>query len=490
MKTPLIYVALIAQVALLCACSSTRMVSDEQYLLNKVKIHLDDKHIDGEAIEGIVKQHPNRRLMGIFRFHLWIYNSVSRKKDKRETKFRSWLKNTVGEPPVILDDALTKKTSIQVSRYLENKGYFNNHISDSTFYKGKKATVHYFIKPGSPYTIRRFSFAISDTSLVKPIKICSKKSLVLQGNHYDEDILAMDRERLSHQMRNLGYYRFSKEYIQFRIDSTLGNHKLDVKMDIDDPVIKVKSPTGTDTLINGKHELYYIRDIYINTAYDARNSSSAVADTLHIDEYHFLNPARLRYKPEVILRNIFISGSDFYREERVDYTQKRLSALRTFKFTNITFRQVDAEDGENMLDCYINMIPTPSQSITLETQGTNRSGDLGISGNVSFRNKNTFRGAEVLEINLMGGMEVQTIQNAASADVSGTSGIAQQLNADIPFNTLELGADASLSVPRFVLPFHIKFLPTFYDPKTNIRLSYSFQQRPDYSRNIATISYG
>ena len=415
---------------------------------------------------------------------------MSRKENKKETKFRNWLKNTVGEEPVILNKALTDKSVTQLNRYLQNKGYFNNEVDDSLHTRRKKATVHYFINAKQLYSIRRFSFTISDPDLVKPIKICSKKSLVLQGNQYDADVLTSDRDELADHMRILGYYKFNKEYISFKVDSTVGQHKVDIKLVINDPLVKSKSPAGKDTLVTGKHELYYINNIYINTSYSSKEPIWDIADTIVQGEYHFLNYSMMRYKPEVILDNIFIEGSDLYNEERVAYTHKRLSGLKSFKFINITFKETNPIDGENMLDCYIDMTPSYTQSVTLETQGTNRSGDLGISGNISFKNQNTFKGAEELEINLRGGMEVQQIQNTSSESASGNTGIENQLNVSIPFNTLEAGADISLYLPKFLMPFKFLKLPAFYDPKTNIKLSYDYQQRPDYSRNVATMSYG
>ena len=51
----------------------------------------------------------------------------------------------------------------------------------------------------------------------------------------------------------------------------------------------------------------------------------------------------------------------------------------------------------------------PLHSVTIEGEGTNSSGDLGVAGNVVYQNKNIFRGAEIFGLKAKGALEVQRI---------------------------------------------------------------------------------
>ena len=71
-------------------CNSTKHVGDGEYLLHKVKVEINGE-IDSDKIDGIIKQQPNRKSLGLFRFHLWVYNlfdldkveaKISRKENK------------------------------------------------------------------------------------------------------------------------------------------------------------------------------------------------------------------------------------------------------------------------------------------------------------------------------------------------------------------------------------------------------------------------
>ena len=109
-----------ALLALLSSCSPLRNLHDDQALLNK-NVVKSDKSVLNEEISAILKQKPNRKILGLFRFHLGVYTLANKGK---ETKFKTWVKNTIGEEPVILDTNLTKKSNRQVKQYLENAGLF------------------------------------------------------------------------------------------------------------------------------------------------------------------------------------------------------------------------------------------------------------------------------------------------------------------------------------------------------------------------------
>lgn len=466
------------------SCNPARRVAEGSYLLTKTKIHNDNKSVSEEELNSILKQQPNRKILGIMRFHLRVYNFANKGRDRQ---WKIWLKS-VGEEPVILDSALTEKSSRQLNLFLKNKGYFNSTVSDSTVYSDNKtAHVHYFITSGSPYTVNKIIFSISDNNLLKPIKIANNRTLIKPGVLYDTDVFSRERERMANAMKNLGYYNFSKEYIFFQMDSSMGGHKVDVKQTIKNPYKKV-TVNGRDSLAEWRHGIYFINNIYINSNYSPQQKISNTEDTVMRSGYCFLGASRMQFRPEVLIKSIFIKKDDLYGLENVEYTHNRLAALKTFKFISIRFEEIKMEDSlRNYLDCYILLTPAPKQSLTLETEGTHRQGNLGVAGELVYRNKNTFKGAEVFELKFRGGLEVQKLSYDTSESFLGDN---EQVGKVVPFNTVEISPEATLFFPNLLIPFGIGKILRPSSPKTNIIASYNFQQRPDFSRHIFTGSFG
>ncbi|MFM7054444.1 MAG: outer membrane protein assembly factor, partial [Bacteroidota bacterium] len=113
------------------SCSPTKQLTDDQYLLNKNTIKIDRSEL-AEGIKPVIKQRSNRKILGLFRFHLGVYTLANRGKS---TKFKEWVKRTIGEEPTILDTTLTTKSSIQIKQFLQNEGFFNATVVDTTEFR-------------------------------------------------------------------------------------------------------------------------------------------------------------------------------------------------------------------------------------------------------------------------------------------------------------------------------------------------------------------
>ena len=72
---------------LIAGCKSTKFVPKDRYLLKKNKIEIIGKHIEKSEISSIIKQQPNKKLIGI-KWNLFLFNrfdstSISQKRDRR-----------------------------------------------------------------------------------------------------------------------------------------------------------------------------------------------------------------------------------------------------------------------------------------------------------------------------------------------------------------------------------------------------------------------
>lgn len=468
------------------ACSVTRPLKKNEYLLIKNKVKADQRQISTDDLSAYLQQAPNKKLFGIFRANIAFYNWGMKGKN---TKFKKWLRTTPGAEPVLLDTSLTHISSKQMKMYLANKGYFQAQIHDSAALKKKKARVYYQVTANQPYKIRKFSYAIPDKHLASFVYRDTAKSLIRPGSTFDAYALDDERTRITGNLVNYGFFRFNTGYIFYRIDSTLNSHQMDVVLEITNPV--VPSLTDFTTVVQVPHRQSRIGEIFINPNYDHLATDTIFTDTVartyegYRDKppvtYFFLNNARPWLKPKPVAQAIFITPDSYYNLRDVNSTYSQLSGLQVFKYVNISFtesrkRKPVTDVYTDYVDCKIQLSRAAPHSFTITTDGTNSSGALGVQGNLSYQNRNIFKGAQLLKLNLTGAAQAQAV-------FSGDDNSAL-------FNTLEFGLNASLTFPQFLIPIRQEKLPKHFKPKTSVSAGYNFQLQPDYNRHIANLAFG
>lgn len=483
------YLFFIVIAVLVSACGTMKNINQPLLNKNKIVVQADNSEVNKDDLYGLIGQTPNKRLLGVWRFKLWA-NQLSTK--GKERKFKSWMSRTFGETPVFFDTQITQNSVRQMEIYLNKTGHFNSKIWFEANTKSKKLNLTYFIKPSEPYKIKSYNYRISDRLLYKNISRISASSLIIEGDNYNAYIIDDERDRITDSLRNIGYYNFNKEYIYFEIDSVFNSNTLDITMVVKDLRTQdIANPAQTLTI---HHQQYYINNIYINPDIDLINSGQITLDTLvvsvqedtsnpHLDIYHFLHKDELKIKPKVITQSVLINSEHLYSLESVKQTYRRLADLKVFRYTNIQFKRVADENntGHNLLDCFINLERAKVQSYTIEAEGTNSGGDLGLGGNIVYANNNFFKGAELFQIRLKGALEIQRI-NPSSTN--------QSDDKFLFFNTLETGIEVSLKFPKFLIPIKQERFPKDFKPSTTINTGMNYQQRPKYRRYITNVSFG
>jgi outer membrane protein assembly factor BamA len=479
---------------LFAGCFPTRHLKENEHLVTKVKIK-SDKNNHNDELENYIKQQPNKKILGVFRLKLHAYFLINQekliqKKEKQRSQLeaknkiredkgkklkkehrllREWVLEDIGEEPVIFNPFLSEKTAQQMTKHLFNKGYYHAKVSDTTYFKRKKAIVTYQVNYGEPYTIRRIIFSINDTLLYQAIKNSSKKTLIKPSQNYDIDILEAERVRLEKALKNQGYFAFTREYIYFEVDSNLLKNKIDLK-------IVIKNPVSKDSLITLNHQKYTLHHIYINSNYNPNKIISL--DTIVFKDLYFLTSPKHTFRPEVIAHKLLIKPNQLFNLDNVEISNNRLASFKTFKFINISFKEFVNQQNQSMLDCEINLVPSPRKSITTELGATtNRITPLGISGGIVFRNKNTFKGAELFELKLFGGIEAQRqiVDNEVKKTTSNF------------FNTIEFAPQLSLNIPKLFIPFKDSPFPKLVNQRTSVILAYNFQKRLDFQRDVLAL---
>lgn len=490
----------------LTSCSPTKKVKEGEYLLNRNVVFNNDTKISDTELLSYARQKPNRKILGFWRFHLWIYSTVNQEKfkpryEKRVEKRRilnekrkaegkrqknaeplslaKW-RLQVGEAPVILDTMLMNRSSEQIELYLKNHGYFNAKVQDSVIaVKGnsKMLNAGFILDAGTPYTIKSLSFKIEDPTVANLVESNMPSSLIKVGQLYQTDVIDSERDRITENLKNSGYYAFVRNFITFEADSALGTHEVDLTMIISNPARRVAG--YVDSTISFPHTRYKINDIYIVGDYRIRKEENPESDTLYFDNIHYISEKQLSFRPKALKPSVFIQKHDLYSKRLADRTYSRISEYKAFKFINIKFRPVDA-DSSDLLNCEIQVSPKPRHAYTIQTQGTNTGGNLGVSVDLIYQNSNLLKGLELFQFRLNGALEVQRILSDVNED-------NQTIQQYLPFNTILVGPEASLQLPK--IPRFMNFLGNA-SQKTTITTSYNFQQRPDYKRSIFNTAYG
>jgi outer membrane translocation and assembly module TamA len=456
------------------ACNPARNVPKGQFLLDRVDLKIDQPAIDKEEISSIIKQKPNKRILLIGRFHLGAYN-ISTMGKKR--KWKNWLGNTVGEPPVILDSALNERSEQQIKLYLQKKGYFHAAVkSNITYRKERRARVGFDIHCNKPYRIRNIDYEITDSAIDSLIRNAPGK-LIEKGKIFDESILAAEQLRIQRYLQDKGYYRFQKEHIYFDVDSALGGYSLDIDLVVTDEGFHTK-PFG-DSVVFRPHRRFNIHNVFILPDYNIFKKDRVFPDTATLGwGLYMAYDKELRYKPGLFKRSIFFQQGDFYSRTAVEDTYKRLSSFRNFKAVTLDFTTYAEDSSRALLDAFIKITPAKKQSYSLSAEGTHSSGNFGVSGSWIYQNKNVFKGAEIFEVKLRGALEVQQL----AVDIAN-----ENISDFVPiqtFNTVEIGPEFSLTYPSALVPFLSGRFGKSSLPRTTLMTAVNFQRRPDYERTI------
>lgn len=473
----------------LWSCGTMKHI--DQPLVNRTKVIIrgEKSNIDKDEITNLIIQQPNKKFLGLWKFKLWAYQRPENGKG-RSSKY--WMREKFGEAPVYHDAQSTQNSLQQMRIYLNKTGHFNSKVWDEQKLKNNKLNITYHLEPSYPYYIRKYSHRLTDSLLANNIRRLSKTSLIKEGNIYNAFIIDDERDRIADSLKNVGYFNFNKEYIYFEIDSSLNTQKLDITLVIKDQ--KARSLINPDSIVETPHEQFHLNKIYVNSNYDLINPTNQTFDTLEINiqsdtnytaqnTYYFLYQDELKIKPKIITQSLLFNSGDLFSLDAVKKTYRRLADLRIYKYSNIQFTVVPDSlnfSNKNLLDCRVNLARSKVQSYTIEAEATNSGGDLGLGGNLVYANKNIFRGAELFQIKLKGALEIQ----------KQISSVTSTNDKFLFFNTLETGAEMSLSIPKFLIPISLESFPKDFNPKTTISTGINYQQRPKYRRYITNISFG
>lgn len=446
------------------SCSNTKYLPKGEllYIGAKVKVEGDsvpkkEKSILTEELESILRPRPNSSILGL-RPKLWIYNITKTDKQKG---IRHFLNNKFGQAPVYFSKVDLDYNVSLIENRLDNRGYFKGRAYADSISKHKRVTGIYTVKPNFQYKIREVKFPTDSSKLGLAVAATKETTYFKAGGPYDLDKIKAERTRIDAKLKEQGFFYFGPDYLLAQVDSTVGKHQVDI-------ILKIKNKTPQQA-----KNVYNIGNIYVFPDYSLGNDSiQRSADSLYRYKDLIVIDPKKKYKPQVFDRALQFNTGDVYNRTDHNLSLNRLVNVGTFKFVKNEFRPSDSLSS--VLDAYYYLTPLPKKSIKLELLGkTNSANYTGSEINLSWTNRNAFRGAEQLKVTAFAGIETQ---------VSGQNG---------GYNVLRFGGDASLTWPKFVTPFiHFGSISAF-TPKTVATLGFEYQNRSKlYSLNTFRGSFG
>lgn len=454
-----------AAVLLVGACSSTKYVPEGSYLLDEVRIRTDNKDVKPSALSLYVRQNPNAKWFSLVKTQLYVYNLSGRD----STRWINRVLRRVGDAPVIYSEEETERTREEMGKAVRNMGYMGATLAADTVRKGKKVKLTYRVTTGRAYKVRSLSFDIPDARIRDYMRQDSAGTYLKTGMLLDVNLLDQERQRITDNLLRNGYYRFNKDYLTYTADTVRNTYLVDLTLHL--------SPYRRDG--DGQahpHRQYTVDKISFVTDYDVLRPSVPggveVTDSVHYRGYPIYYKDRLYLRPQVLAGSLQFAPGSLYDEHAVQRTYASFGRYQALKYTNIRFFEVQRNDS-SLLNAYVMLTRSKHQSVSFELEGTNSAGDLGAAATVSFRHRNLFRGSESLTLKLRGAYEA----------VSGLQGSYRDEDYT------ELGAEASVSFPRFLFPFLSPEFRRKIRASTEFGLQYNYQFRPEFTRIVASGSW-
>ncbi|MBP6980815.1 MAG: BamA/TamA family outer membrane protein [Bacteroides sp.] len=447
------------------ACSGTKYVPEGAFLLDKVAVQADNNDTKSTDLSTYIRQKPNNRWFSVIKTQLYIYNLSGRD----STKWYNRMLRRIGDAPVVYSEYDTQRSQEELKKAVQNMGYMGAEVYTDKKIKKKKIEVTYRVASGKPYIVRSVKLDVKDKKIAEYLQNDSANSLLRPGMLLNVNKLDNERQRITSFLQQNGYYRFNKDFISYSADTVRSTYLVDLTLHL----LQFKAYTDNEP---SDHKQYKIGKVSFITDYDVLQSSALssieINDSIHYKNYPIYYKDNLYLRPKVLVDNLQIRPGELYNERNVQRTYNNFGRLSALKYTNVRFFDTQVADT-NLLNCYVLLTKGRHQSVAFEVEGTNSAGDLGAAASVSFQHRNLFHGSETFMVKLRGAYEA-------------ISGLQQGYSND---NYTEYGVESSINFPSFLFPFLATDFKNRIRATTEFGLQYNAQQRPEFSRKVASASW-
>jgi outer membrane protein insertion porin family len=392
-----------------------------------------------------------------------------------------FIRHVIISPPAYdSNSAVTSARNMETS--MLHLGYYKAKatFSADTFNSGNQQRVHvnYIVEVNKPTLIDTFSYIMRRPDLQKLAVENIDKTLIKEGKPVTKAAVIGELSRLVELYRNNGYYKFTTEEVVMRGDTTVAalttitddifeqlRLLAEAQAARDSPTIKLavvlKTPKDSSRL-----KPYYINNIYFLPDYrngdnindpgltkrflTRKQCDTCSADTNFIMLYH-----KYLFRPRILVRNMFLRKGSLYNQSDFYKSLNAFARAGVWQSTNILVEEVKSKDSSNKLDLIVQLIPAKkygyeasleasysASSNTNSVTAANAGNLLGLSGNISFLNRNLNKEGIKMTNSLLAGVEFNLRPDSN--------------NKKNLINSNEISYTNNISFPRLIFPF-VKF---------------------------------
>ena len=381
--------------------------------------------------------------------------------------------------PPAYDSNSAAKSARNMETSMLHVGYYKAKatFSADTINSGNQQRVHvsYMVEVNKPTLIDTFSYIMRKPDLQKLAVENIDKTLIKAGKPVTKAAVIGEMNRLVEMYRNNGYYKFTSEELVMRGDTTVAalttitddifeqlRLLAEAQAARDSPTIKLavvlKTPKDSSRL-----KPYYINNIYFLPDYrngdnlndpgltkrylTRKRCDTCKADTNFIMLYH-----KYLFRPRILVRNMYLRKGSLYNQADFYKSLNAYARAGVWQSTNIMVEEVKSTDSSNKLDLIVQLVPGKqygyeasleasysASSNTNSVTAANAGNLLGLSGNISFLNRNLNKEGIKMTNSLLAGVEFNLKPDSNS-----------RKNL---INSNEISFTNNISFPRLIFPF-------------------------------------
>ncbi len=509
-RNTILYIVLAA--TFLVGCSTTSNLPEGDVLYTGIKqINVDGrKNTYAESvalteIEGALAYAPNNSFMGSSSLRmpppigLWIYNSMV---NKEHSALGGWLLRTFGSTPVTIAQVNPDTRTKVATNTLQNYGYFSGYVNYELLPQRnpRKQKIRYDVHLGPASILDTLHYAFGEGVQDSIVQAHLAESYLHENDQFSVPNLQAEKERISADLRNNGFYYFRPDYIRYLADTINepGNVKLLVARDLD-------APDNAD-------RQYYIGNIHTyvrrsqSTNRMATTRRTTVADSLAVPrtptdslsttrtdslarrrtgrtivyDDSIVRPG-FRYvyqgqrepiRPRVLFKNYTFRRQQLFDQSKISRTMTNLANMQVFSNVQFSFTPRDTTATCDTIDVRIDATMDKLIDTEFEFGITQKSNaQVGPNAKATIAKRNAFGHGETLSVSLRGSYEWQTGNRRMSAD------------GQRP-DSWEAGLDATLAYPWLAFP-GLADRNFTYPASTHFSVSITNLKRAGYYRLVS-----